>query len=54
MREASMWIADVHREDGKAVRGARRGKPEYSESVAKGERARQGAIALRLPTGYSA
>ena len=48
------WIAEPHHRDGKRF-DVRAEEKLSSESIVRGERQpRQGAVALRLPNGYSA
>ena len=50
----TIWIADAHRDDGKrlVVRGEE--NLSIAKALPKERQPRHGAIALRLPTGYSA
>jgi hypothetical protein len=54
VRKASIWIADAHREDGKPFVVPAEENLSIAKALPKERQPRHGAIALRLPTGYSA
>ena len=50
----TIWIADAHREDGKRFVVPAEENLNIAKALPKERQPRHGAIALRLPTGYSA
>jgi hypothetical protein len=52
--ERTIWIADAHREDGKRFVVPAEENLSIAKALPKERQPRHGAIALRLPTGYSA
>jgi hypothetical protein len=50
----TMWIADAHRDDGKRFVVRAEENLSIAKALPKERQPRHGAIALRLPTGYSA
>ena len=50
----TIWIADAHRDDGKRFVVHAEENLSIAKALPKERQPRHGAIALRLPTGYSA
>ena len=50
----TIWIADAHRDDGKRFVVRAEENLSIAKALPKERQPRHGAIALRLPTGYSA